>query len=154
VTKIRYQIDLAAVPAITAPPGIRRVERRDLEALADLMLDAYVGTIDYEDEDYEDALSEVSGWLDDAPLLDHSYVLETAGRLDSAVLVCSVNDAPFIAYVMTRAEHKGRGWAKQLTAHALASLAMAGHAQVVFFITEGNVPSERLFRSLGAIATP
>jgi hypothetical protein len=61
VTKIRYEIDLASVPAIAARPGIRRVERRDLEALAELMLDAYIGTIDYEGEDYEDAIAEVSG---------------------------------------------------------------------------------------------
>lgn len=154
MTKIRYEIDLASTPASVVPPGMRRVERRDLEALAELMLDAYIGTIDYEGEDYEDAVAEVSGYLDGTPLLDHSYTLEIAERLISAVLVSMIDDAPFIGYVMTRAEDKGVGWARQVTAHALNSLAGEGHARVVLYITEGNVPSERLFRSLGAIATP
>jgi RimJ/RimL family protein N-acetyltransferase len=80
--------------------------------------------------------------------------VEIDGRLISSVLVSWIKGSPFIGYVMTRAEHKGSGWARQVTTQTLTSLAAEGHTRVVLFITEGNVPSERLFRSLGAIAVP
>jgi hypothetical protein len=53
---------------------------------------------------------------------------------------------------MTRAAYKSKGLGALVTHHALDALAAAGHEKVVFYITDGNEPSERLFRSLGAVA--
>ena len=41
----------------------------DTEALAGLMLDAYVGTIDYEGENLEDARAEIEEYLTTDPIL-------------------------------------------------------------------------------------
>ncbi|MGA7272847.1 MAG: hypothetical protein WB239_17380, partial [Acidimicrobiia bacterium] len=64
--KLRYEIDLAT-PVRTEEPGIgsiRPVTHDDLDGLATLMLDAYVGRIDYEDENLDDAIDEVRSYLE------------------------------------------------------------------------------------------
>ena len=156
MNKIRYEIDLRAfVPDLDADvEGLRTISADDLHALAALMLDAYVGTIDYDDEGYEDAVAEVDGYLAGTPLLDHSFAVEIDGELASAVLVSLEEGRPFMSYVMTRAAHKGEGLASQVTSRAIATLIDGGHGGVVLYITEGNLPSEALFRSLGAKPVP
>jgi CHAD domain-containing protein/GNAT superfamily N-acetyltransferase len=118
------------------------------------MLDAYRGTIDSEDEILDDAVDEIDGWLADSPMLEHSLGIEMDGRLVSAVLVSLIDDAPFIGYVITDPAFKGRGLGKASVASALASMAAAGHDRAVLYITEGNVPSERLFATVGAVPEP
>lgn len=133
---------------------MRSIARDDLEDLARLMLDAYVGTIDYEDENLEDAMEEVRSFLDDdRALLDRSYLVDDDGTIASAVLVSMSEGRPFIGYVMTRASHKSRGLARLVTTTALERLAADGHEMVVLYITEGNTPSESLFHSVGAVQT-
>ena len=57
--KLRYEIDISSpVPPVEAGDDlqIRTVAQGDLAGLARLMLDAYVGTIDYEGETLEQAV--------------------------------------------------------------------------------------------------
>lgn len=116
------------------------------------MLDAYVGTIDYEDEGLEDAIEEVRSFLDDGDaLLDRSYLVEDDGTIVSAVLVSLYEGMPFVGYVMTLPPHKDQGLARLVTVTALERLAADGHETVVLYITAGNTPSEALFRSVGAV---
>ena len=154
--KIRYEIVLehAASPAIVAGATVRPIVPSDRDALAELMLDAYVGTIDYEGETLQEARHEVASWFEEQPLLDHSYCAIVAGQLSSAVLVSERRSMPFIGYVMTRASQKHRGLARLVTQTSLNSLIHGGHERVVFFITAGNTASEALFSSLGARAVP
>lgn len=151
--KIRYEIDLTGPRPATAPRGavvVRKVTAADREELAELMLDAYVGTIDYDDECYEDALGEVRGYFGEEPLLAHSHLAEVEGRIASAVLVSLFNGQPFISYVMTLATHKSKGLATLVTATSIATLAGEGYQKVFLYITEGNEPSEAMFQRLGA----
>ena len=118
------------------------------------MLDAYVGTIDYEGEDSEGAVDEVRSYLDHRPLLQPSFVAELGGEIASAVLVSLSDNTPFIGYVMTLPAHKGEGLAQLVTTSSMSSLAEDGHRNIVLYITEGNKPSDALFRSVGAVPTP
>lgn len=152
--KLRYEIDLSALTPVANPHDmqVRLISREDLEDLGRLMLDAYVGTIDYEGESLEDAMEEVRSFLDDdLALLDRSYLVEDDGTIASAVLVSLAEGRPFIGYVMTLASQKSQGLARLVSATALERLAGDGHETVVLYITEGNTPSEALFRSLGAV---
>jgi hypothetical protein len=155
-TKLRYEIDLTSpVPVPDAGnASVRSVTRDDLDRLARVMLDAYVGTIDFEDEDLDDAVDEVRSYLDRGPLLEHSFVAEVGGEMASAVLLSLSDNTPFIGYVMTLPAHKGEGLARLVTTSSMSSLAGDDHRRIVLYITEGNVPSEALFRSVGAIPTP
>lgn len=152
--KLRYEIDLSGLAPVANPDDIqvRSISRDDLEDLARLMLDAYVGTTDYEGESLEDAIDEVRSFLDDdLALLDRSYLVENDGTIASAVLVSLPEGRPFIGYVMTRASHKNRGLARLVTTTVLEHLAGDGHESVILYITEGNTPSEALFHSVGAV---
>lgn len=152
--KIRYEIALVSDQGDQRELRgfvIRNLVRDDRDALAHLMLDAYLGTIDYEGEAIGEARDAIDDWLDDAPLLDHSYGAVVDGTLVSAVLLEIADGDPLVRSVMTHPDHQGHRVAAAVTHAALGSLGTAGFPRVVLFITEGNTPSERLFASLGAV---
>ena len=62
------------------------------------------------------------------------------------MLVSLLDNTPFIGYVMTLPAHKGEGLAQLVTTSSMSSLAEDGHRNIVLYITEGNKPSEALFR--------
>lgn len=154
--KIRYEVALAPHGDIAEPVGFvtRNVVAGDRDALARLMIEAYVGTIDYEGETISEALDEIDGWFAGSSLLEHSYVAVVDDRLVSAVLAMWIDDAPFIAIVMTEPTSKKAGCGRAVTACSLSSMANAGHDHAVLYITKGNTASERLFTSLGALPVP
>jgi len=155
--KLRYEIDL--IRAVRTVPSdshtVRSINPGDLRALANLMLGAYAGTIDYDGEDLDDAVGEVRSYMENGhPLLDRSHVVESDGAIISAVLVSVSDDTPFIEYVMTAPDYKSLGLGRLVTAASLVALAQDGYEKVVFYITEGNLPSEALFRAVGAVHIP
>jgi len=143
-----YRRSLAQVPA---PTGFGRAPTpNDAEALAQLMLDAYRGTIDYFDETIDDARDEVASYLDDGARLDWSRVhVGEGGTLDSAVLAGSIGGEALVGFAMTAAAVKGRGLAARLLDEVLNALQSAGLTEVSAVITLGNHASERLFRRAG-----
>jgi RimJ/RimL family protein N-acetyltransferase len=151
--KIKYMIDLttavAAVPA--AGSATRSITAADQDDLARLMLDAYIGTIDYEGETLDDATGEVGSFYADSPLLDCSFIATADGSTASAVLVSGSEEGPMVGYVMTAAAHKRRGLAHLVVSRALRELHNSGYTRVTLFITEGNTASEALFSGLGAV---
>jgi len=134
-----------------ADPSVRPPVREDADLLAELMLDAYLDTIDYEGETLEDARREVGGYLAGSPLLHCSWLRLADDHPVSASLVSLWGErgCPIVSYVMTAAALKGRGLASDLLARSLVSLAEAGHGEVRAVITEGNVPSETIFARAG-----
>ena len=152
--KLRYEIDLSRFGRADAADhlGARPISRDDVDDLAELMLDAYVGTIDYEGETLDDAIEEVRGFLDsESSLPGRSFVVEDEARIVSGVLVSMVEGVPFIGYVMTIPSHKNQGLARLVVGIALDRLAYDGHESAALYITDGNVASEALFRSVGAV---
>jgi hypothetical protein len=134
------------------PPFVmRHPDRGDLDRLAELMLDSYIGTIDYEGEGIDEAHAEVTDYLDAEPLLDSSWVLEDGDLFLAAILISIWGDGPLVGFVMTRGAAKGHHVAATLLERSLESLREAGWTSVDAFITEGNAPSERLFASAGAV---
>ncbi len=150
--KIRYEIDLTAARPDPRPVDaeLRALRPEDLDALAHLILDAYRGTIDDEGETMAEAVTEIEGWLAGTPIMDRSIGAVVDGALVAAVLVMTLDDAPFIAVVMTAAASKGSGLGRAVVEEAVTGLRRDGHRRVVLYITDGNVPSERLFASVGA----
>ena len=55
---------------------------------------------------------------------------------------------------MTAPDYKNLGLGRLVTTASLAALAHDGYEKVVFYITKGNLPSEALFRAVGAVHTP
>ena len=127
----------------------------DADDLAAMMLDAYRGTIDYQGEDIEDARQEILGYFcgksGGTDLRELSRVISQDDRPISACLSAKSDQRkyPLVAYSMTRNSYKGMGLARYLLATVLHELKSAGHLGVMAVITEGNIPSERLFGSAG-----
>lgn len=156
-TRSTYRLSLQSyrpphLPAYVDLLDIRTALPDDAEELARLMLDAYVGAIDYDNETLEDARKEIGGYLAGGygePLLENSWVCAAPDGLAAACLVADWQGAPMVAFVMTRARWKGLGIAQALLQCSLVSLMSQGYDQVIAFITNGNTPSERLFARAG-----
>jgi len=134
---------------------LRPVQTADAPAIADLMIDAYRGTIDYDGETLEDALAEVHAFLagerGGQPWLTISCLAFVDDRLVGACLVgeWSERQLPLIAYVLVRADWKRRGVGRQMLSSVLNILKEKGFLEVRAVITEGNKPSENLFQQMG-----
>lgn len=128
---------------------IRIPHATDAEQLASLMIDAYVGTIDYEGEDLDDARGEVGRYLEGEAYLEASRVLEVGGVIQAGALLSRLAGAPMVGYVMTRAAMKNRGLATILLDQVAAAVWDDGHGDLRAFITAGNTASERIFTRAG-----
>ena len=134
---------------------LRPVQAADAPSIAELMMDSYRGTIDDNGETYDDALAEVHAYLNGErggpPWLTISRQAFVDTRLIGACLIgeWSQRQLPIIAYVLTRAELKHRGISRQLLSSVLKLLQEQGFSEVRAVISEGNEPSENLFRQLG-----
>lgn len=155
-----YALDLSALDRRGVPVTVPHLELRaaqptDSDALAELMLEAYRGTIDYDGETLEDAIDEVHAYLagegGGEPLMDASRLAYAGPTLAGACLASFWPEwgQPLIAYVVTRADWKNLGVGRQLLWSVLQAPREQGHREIRAFITEGNTPSERLFRRMG-----
>ena len=155
-----YFLKLTEFHRIEAPPNdavlqIRPVQTADASALAELMLDAYRGTIDDDGETFDDALAEVNAFFagerGGQPWLMMSYLALVDSHVVGACLTGEWRERqlPIIAYVMTRANWKKRGVSRQLLYRVLKALNENGYPEVRAVITEGNKPSENLFLQIG-----
>lgn len=160
--KNAYVLDLSAPQFAAAPHTsdsgsdviIRPIVPADAEALAELLLEAYRGTIDYEGEEIDEAREAIAEYFSDAPRLDSSMIAVVDGTAASAVLVMSLDGGPFISYVISHPGHKRTGLANRVVTAACRRLVEAGEDEVRFFITDGNIASEALFAGLGAVRPP
>jgi GNAT superfamily N-acetyltransferase len=150
---MRRFLDVPLPPVADLGLLIRHPIPADMDAIAALMLDAYRGTIDFEPTDTVDiAREEVARTFagDAGPLLaDASFLAIEGDGVLSASLVTKFESAPFVAFTMTRADHKGEGLARALLVRSLQALADAGESHVDLEVTAGNMPAEHLYRSLG-----
>ena len=128
---------------------MRPATSADRIALADLMMDAYAGTIDYDGETLDQALEGVDGALRENALLDLSRAAAHGDVIESAVLVSLNKGDAFVGYVMTRAASKGRGLASALLDLCADAIWSTGYPRIRAWITEGNIPSEKLFLRAG-----
>jgi len=122
------------------------------QAMAHLYHESYLGTIDDEGEDLEEALAEVHRTRagEYGPFLPAcSFALKDGGRLAGAVLVTQDEDAVLLAEVMVHPRYRGRGYARPLIQAAMNASLDAGWQEMTLTVTLGNVPAEGLYRRMG-----
>ena len=124
-------------------------------ALAQLMLDAYRGTVDDAGETLADALHEVHGfWAGTAGVTPWAEVCTGVMADDALVAACVVGEwqsrqVLLIAYVLTHPAWQRRGLASALVGRALQHLWQHQRWPVYAVITAGNLPSERMMMRVG-----
>lgn len=153
MTRHEYRVTPAAfqLSGRILPPSyeVRPVTGDDRLELADLMMDAYMGTIDYDGETPEQAVEEIDGYLKTEAHLEVSRAAVSGGVIQTAVLMSRIAGAPLVGYVMTRAAVKGQGLASALLDIATEAVWANGASEISAFITEGNLSSEAIFHKAG-----
>ena len=154
-TRHQYRLELSTFSPTghSSPPDnldIRSQLAEELDKLADLMLDAYRGTRDYDNETLEDARQEVPNFINGnigIPLLEYSKICLHERAVISACLLSIWDEIqlPLVSYVMTGAAWKGRSLAGVLLNESLFCIITHGYSIIHAFITQGNTLSEMLF---------
>lgn len=132
---------------------LRRPAQAEAEALGELLLDAYVGTVDYEGEDLAASAGVIQDFFAGKEYTPDVSASVVAWRGPKAAALCMIAEwqarsCRFVEYVATRSNEKGRGVGRLVLGESLHRLSRAGHAEVRAVITVGNTASEALFRSL------
>ena len=154
VPRIRNEFRLALAQenrlASTLPPGssCRPPSLHDRNELAHLLLDAYRETIDDEGETITEALQAIDDYLQRI-LPQYSLVAERDGSLVAMAFTVVVRGTHYIDPVATASAYKRNGIGAATVSAVLELLADDDIVEVGAVITDGNVPSERLFSRLG-----
>lgn len=147
---MRRQLSRDDVP-VDCSEDVFPVPADDL-ALAELMYDAYRGTVDDEGETLEDAVHVIARLRDGefgTLETDASSVVVENGVVVAATLVTIEGGSPLVAFSMTRPSHSGRGLARQGLRRATSRLAASGWDSVCLVVTVANTRAMGLYVSEG-----
>jgi len=135
---------------VASEPGSRPTRDGDRDALAELVLDAFRGTVDDEGEELPEARRAVDGWLA-RRITPDAVVIEEGDRILAMSFVVVVGGRAYIDPVATATASKRQGLGGRAVRASLHRLQDAGHREVGAVSTDGNVASARLFASLGFV---
>ncbi len=151
------RLDREPLPPGQRPPppddlGACPVTADDAPALAQLMIDAYRGTIDDEGETLDDARAEVARVLAGAYGPFDGYASELIRKGDAVVaatLITHFDGLPMVAFSMTHPAWRRRGLGRAGLLRAMRRLREQGHHAVHLAVTHGNAPAQALYASVG-----
>lgn len=143
-----YRLARRVGQATHATATTRPIAESDRDALAQVLLDAYRGTIDDEGEDLDDAYEAVDEMVERA-LRPYSCVIVIDEQVVGMSFVIVLDGVHYIDPVVVAPAHKRTGVGAMAVNACLDALAAAGISEVGATITDGNTASETLFRRLG-----
>lgn len=142
---------------VAVAAGIRPFQQGDETGLGVLLYEAYLGTIDQQEETLDQAHAEIRKTLsgDYGDFLPKcSMVLERQGQLLSAVLITRYQNKPFVAFTVTSPAHKNCGLARSCLNAAMSALAAIGEQEIRLVVTLANEPAYHLYKTLGFAQEP
>ena len=149
--RLNMTITLAS-QARVALDGVRCPLPTDQPALAQLMLDAYRGTVDDEGETLAQALIEVERTFDGGYgvfMPQCSKMVEYGARAASATLVTRWGGWPLVAFAMTAPDYRRQGLARACLVNTMQDLMDSGETRLNLVVTAQNTPAFLLYRTLG-----
>lgn len=137
---------------------IRPVDRDQIQDIAQIMLDSYIGTPDYEGESLHDTMKEISmvfrgyygRFLDEASFA----AFNDDGDMVSCLFVCEFKGEPTLTYLFTRKDSLGRGFATQLITTAERALSDLGYDRIYLFVSRENTAACQLYKNQGFVEIP
>ncbi len=137
----------------------------DADALAQLMLDSYRGSVDDTGETLQDARGAVAQLFSGdfgAPDPELCLVVDDGTALAAATIVTRDRVAPpplkpgeaFLAFSMTAPTWKRKGLARAGLTHVIDVLRTRGESRLHLVVTRTNEPAMRLYQSLGFVQGP
>jgi len=152
--KLLMEIDLSVIGRIKTEvnDNLKPITPEMAENLAETMIDAYKNTVDYEGEEYEDALFEIKNVIADGYgefLKSVSFAFVKENEVVSAIMVSLYENIPYILYVFTKKNNIGRGLATRLIRKSLYELDRKGYRRVQLSVSEANHGARFLYEKLG-----
>lgn len=135
--------------------GERRPNPADELQLAELMLAAYRGSEDEEEETIEQALAEIRKTFEGEHgrfLSNCSRVVERDRRIVSAILVTGWQERPLVAFAMTAPAWKRRGLARAGMVNTMQDVLASGEKLLSLVVTVKNEPAYSLYQDLGFVS--
>ena len=158
VVKLRMSASLGQLraqesPAIPAGWSINEVLSTPIEASAQLLVDAYIGTTDWEDGDDDTVAAAelgkaVSGAYGEFLPAASLSLVDAEARPVCQIVCCLEDGEPLILFMYTGRTHKGNGYAAFLIGECAARLHAQGFESVALYVTDVN-PARRLYERLG-----
>jgi len=132
----------------------RNVTPQDIELLGELMLSAYLGTIDYEGETLQETIAEVQKTLQGGygPFLAFcSFIIEREKRAISASLITYFPkfSTPLLAFSMTHPDFKNQGMATFLIRKSINTLLSLGYDELSLVVSVENSPARYIYEKMG-----
>lgn len=148
---LRLDLDSFRPPPRT-PVAPRVITDERFLPIAELMVEAYTATIDFEDDTVDDAVRELSVAASGEygePLRQHWLeVVRDDGSPCAAIICTRLSGIPFVAFTFTSHGDTGRGLATTLVADVATALKAEGESSFSLGVTVGN-PAERIYERLG-----
>ena len=143
----------------TPPSGTevcRSVLDSDRDPLAHLMLAAYRGESDAENNTLDDAHEEIrktfAGEYGEF-LPETSVIIERDGDIATATLITLFEELPFVCFTMTAPQFKRQGLARASLLASIQNLQNAQETVLRLMVTSSNTPALRLYEHLGFVDT-
>lgn len=129
------------------------IENFETEVLANLMVDAYRGTVDWEEGDNEtQALVEIketmSGKYGSFQAKASGAIVDSYGNPISALFVSIFEGRPTVIFLFTRKDHLKQGFATSLIRNSAYVLEKSGHSEIALYVSTEN-PARMLYERLG-----
>ena len=141
----------------TYPKSFILVDEVSLDALAEAMLDSYVGTVDYEGETFDETLVEldrvISGDYGEF-LSEVSFVIMEEEEVQACILICPYRGEPTITYNFTRKSAQRMGYQTLLIGRSAEILYEKGYHTLYLYVHLENKGALRLYESLGFEEVP
>lgn len=128
------------------------------EELAELMLEAYKATPDYEGETFVETVEELDnvfkGYYGTFMEKESHAVVNEEGELLSAIFLCLYKNEPTITYLFTNPSETGKGYAKGLINKSTDSLHDNGYDKIFLYVSTANKPAISLYKTMGFVQIP
>lgn len=142
----------------TSNLDIRPVDREQIRTIAEIMLDSYIDTPEYEGETLEDTIKEISmvfrgyygKFLTDASFLAY----DEDGDMVSGLFVCEFKNEPTLTYLFTRKNSQGLGYASALIQTAQTALLSMGYHRIYLYVSKSNRAACQLYKNQGFVQIP
>lgn len=142
----------------TPDHDIRPVDKERIREIAQIMLDAYVSTPDYEGESLNDLTKELSmlfrgyfgTYLDEASLV----LLNDNEEPVCFLFTCDFKGEPTLTYLFTKKGHQGMGYATDLFNAAENALFAMDYDRLALYVSKENTPALKLYLKLGFMEIP
>jgi GNAT superfamily N-acetyltransferase len=132
--------------------SIRRVTYDDKERIAKAMLNAYMGTVDQQEDTFEEALCEVENIFNDkygSLITEASLMINGRSEVAAIIFITLYKETPLIIELFTCKNYYKQGMATSLINASMNELLDIGYNQLCLYVKEDNKDAIQLYRKLG-----